>query len=107
LIFLFEQVHPRLKKIDTNMRDAIAPDLKLALTLHHLAEGTTHSTLSSNFRVGRSTVSEIIYDTCKAIYDVLQPIYMKPPSSPAEWKAVAEGYAVLIVLIISLFHYNW
>ena len=45
------------------------------------------------FRIHRINISEIIQEVSSAIYKVLQPDYMKLPSSPQEWKAIAdEGY---------------
>ena len=36
---------------------------------------------------------QIIQEVCSAIYKLLQPDYAKLPSSPQEWKAIAdEGY---------------
>lgn len=37
------------------------------------------ASISLAYRVGRSTVSGIIRETCKAIWNQLQPLYMKPP----------------------------
>ena len=76
---------------DTHLRKAIAPGLKLAITLHHLAEGASHASISAHYRLGRSTTSQIIYNTVDALWKVLQPIYLKPPSGPTEWKHVAKG----------------
>lgn len=73
------------------MRRAIEPGLKLAVTLHHLAEGASHSTIALHYRLGRSTVSNIIYETCDAIWKVLQPLYMKKPDGPREWKTIARS----------------
>ena len=73
------------------MQQAIQPALKLAVALHHLAEGARHSSIAAHYHLGKSTLSEIIYDTCRALYKVLQPIYMRTPSGPDEWKAVADG----------------
>lgn len=88
---LLRLVAPHITKQDTFMRRAIHPGIKVAVTLHHLAEGASHNSIAMHYRLGRSTVSEIIYDTAKAIYDVLQPLYMKPPSGPEEWKRIANG----------------
>lgn len=41
---------------------------------------------------GVSTLAEIIPETCQAIHKVLAPVYMKTPSSAAEWKEVAKGF---------------
>ena len=89
---LLQLVTPQLTKQDTTMREAIKPDLKLAVTIHHLAEGASHGSIATHYRLGKSTVSEIIYDTCQAIIDVLEPVYLKPPSGPEQWKLIAQKY---------------
>lgn len=89
---LLSLVEHAITKKDTNMRAAISPGLKLVVTLHHLADGATHSCIAQHYRLGRSTVSNIIYETCEALYSILQPIYMKPPSGPADWKNISDKY---------------
>ena len=84
-------VRPHITKQDTQLRKAIEPGIKLAVTLHHLAEGASHNSIAQHFRLGRSTVSKIIEDTCGALWTVLQPIYLKPPTGPACWQAIADG----------------
>ena len=88
---LLSLVKPYLVKKDTRMRKAIVPGLKLAITLHHLAEGASHSAIAAHYRLGRSTTSIAIYDTLAALWKVLQPIYLKPPTGPTEWKIISEG----------------
>lgn len=88
---LLGMISASITKQDTIMRKAIEPGLKLAVTLHHLSEGASHSVIADHYRLGKSTVSQIIMDTCEAIWTILQPIYMKPPIGPTEWKQVAEG----------------
>ena len=45
------------------------------------------------FRIYRTTISQIIQDVCSASCKVLQPDFMKLLPSPQEWKAIAdEGY---------------
>ncbi|XP_067944974.1 uncharacterized protein [Watersipora subatra] len=90
--YILEAIKPLITKQDTVMRKSIEPGLKLAATLHHLAEGSSHAAISAHYRLGRSTVSQIIDDTCVALWTVLQPIYLKPPSGPDEWRAIAEGF---------------
>ena len=41
-------VEPHLRRQDTVMRLAIEPGLKLAITLHHLAEGTSHVAIAAH-----------------------------------------------------------
>lgn len=42
--------------------------------------------------MGDSTVCGIIEDTCRAIWDVMQPEHLKFPASPQEWKNIASGF---------------
>ena len=56
---LLSLVAPSITKQDTRLRDSIEPGLKLAVTLHHLAEGASHKSIAAHYRLGRSTVSEI------------------------------------------------
>ena len=88
---LLRLIEPYIKKCDTSFRDAIEPGLKLAVTLHHLAEGASHVSIANHYRLGRSTVSAAIYDTCEALWKVLQPLYLKSPQGPTEWLKVVEG----------------
>lgn len=99
---LLNLILPHIRKKDTHMRKAIEPGLKLAITLHHMAEGASHHTIAAHYRLGRSTVSVAINDTVIAIWKVLQPIYLQPPAGPTEWRYVAEGYVCrnLIYLLV-------
>ena len=45
-----------------------------------LATGDSFGTLKARFRIGKSTVHNIIIETCSAIWDVMQPKYMPEPT---------------------------
>ncbi|KAF6039169.1 hypothetical protein EB796_002509 [Bugula neritina] len=90
--YLLRLVAPILTKQDTNIRQAIEPTLKLAIALHHLAEGSSHKSIANHYRLGESTVSNIIYATCDALYEALQPTYLAVPKGKEEWKKIAEGF---------------
>jgi hypothetical protein len=97
--YLLSLVDTKLRRQDTVKRKAITPDLKLAMTLHHLAEGSSIASISYHYRVGKSTALMIVAETCQALYDALQPLYMQPPSGPSGWKKVAEGYVCMLMII--------
>ena len=84
-------VEPHLRRQDIVIRLAIEPGLKLAVTLHHLAEGASHVAIAAHYRLGRSTMSRIFYETYEALWTVLQPLYLKAPSGPNEWLNIANG----------------
>ena len=90
---LIEKVCPFITKQTAQFRTPIPAEERLAITLRYLATGETYESLMYQFRIHRTTISQIIQEVCSAIYKVLQPDYMKLPSSPQEWKAIAdEGY---------------
>ncbi|KAF6034082.1 hypothetical protein EB796_007607 [Bugula neritina] len=98
--YLLRLVAPILTQQDTNMRQAIEPTLKLAITLHHLAEGNSHKSIANHYRLGRSTVSNIIYATCDALYEALQPTYLAVPKGKEEWKKIAEGFVFTRTMLL-------
>ena len=63
--YLLSLVAPNITKQTTNFRKPIPPQLRLSVTLRHLATGESHISLSLQYRIGRQTVSKIIPDTCK------------------------------------------
>ena len=48
--------------------------------------------MSFNFRIGRSTVCNILKKTSEIIWDVLQPQYVKAPSSEEEWMGISDQF---------------
>ena len=52
-----------------------------------LATGDSYLTLAGRFRLGISTVAEIVKETCDQIWEELQPTYMKPPTVQ-DWRRI-------------------
>lgn len=65
---------------------------RLALTLRYLATGDSQQTICYSFRIGKSTLSNIIKETCLAIWTGLKDIYLLLPSSPTQWEKIASGF---------------
>ena len=53
------------------MRRCISPEIRLALFLRYLATGAQHSILSDAFKLGITTIREIIEDVAKAVVATL------------------------------------
>ena len=70
-------IRGRITKQDTVIISAIAPELKLAITISYLATGSTFTTLRYHFRVHKCTISEFISEVYKALYEALRGKYMK------------------------------
>ena len=56
--------------------EAISVKKRVAITLWTLASSAEYRTVSHLFGAGRSTVSEIVHETCRAIVDHLLPKYV-------------------------------
>ena len=89
---LLQQIRPIIQKKETNFREAIPAEKKLVITLRFLSRGIAQETLAHNFRVGASTVSNLIKKTNSGIEEVLSPIYLSPPSTPEQWKSISNDF---------------
>nr|XP_034184035.1 uncharacterized protein LOC117606110 [Osmia lignaria] len=74
------------------MRDSIFPKERLILTLRFLASGESYHSLMYLFRIPVCTISKIIPEVCKALYDTLHEEYLKVPSTQSEWMHIAKMY---------------
>lgn len=57
----------------------------------YLASGDLMASLAMSYRLGKSTVSSIIQDTCEAIWLVLQHHVLFQPSQQ-RWKKIANDF---------------
>ncbi|XP_050497834.1 uncharacterized protein LOC126878998 [Diabrotica virgifera virgifera] len=88
---LLHLVENDIRKSDTNYREAISPEERLAITLRYLATGDTFYTIGHSFRVGFSIVSAIVVEVCEALCRNLQHIYLPEPTTEI-WKKSEEGF---------------
>ena len=82
----------KIKRRDTVFRKAIHAEARLAITLRYLASGESQQSLSYAYRVGRTTVCQIVSDTCDAIYESLKDPYLKTPASPQDWTEISNNF---------------
>lgn len=88
---LLEKVEGDLLKKNTSFREAIPPKEKLAVCLRFLATGDSFRTISLSYRLGHSTVHNIVKEVCSAIIKRLQPEVMPPPTQET-WKQIATDF---------------
>ncbi|XP_020496176.1 uncharacterized protein [Labrus bergylta] len=89
---LKELINPIIRRQNTNYRDCISVGERLMITLRFLATGESFRSLSYQFRVGLSTIRQLVPETCAAIYKVLKDKYLKCPDTVQEWQQVADGF---------------
>ncbi|XP_078254545.1 uncharacterized protein LOC144593005 [Rhinoraja longicauda] len=85
-------VGPLLEKRETFMRKPLEPGLRLAITLRYLAPGDSYKSLSYSFLVAHNTISKVVRETCEAIINVYEDEVMDCPTTPDEWRRVAQGF---------------
>nr|CAH7734486.1 unnamed protein product [Callosobruchus chinensis] len=65
----------------------------------YLSQGTTMQALAWTFHTGHSTIHYVIHETCKALWDVPAPQYLKTPESGISliaWEALMANIVVLL-----------
>ena len=72
------RLEPHLARQATKNRAPISVGEKLALTIRYLATGESYTSLSCQFRVGRSTISK----------------YLRCPTTPDEWKELEREFRI-------------
>ncbi|CAI6357997.1 unnamed protein product [Macrosiphum euphorbiae] len=88
---LFAKIKHKIIRQDTNMRSAIPPEEMLAITLRYLGSSNNLHDLHYAYRIGRSTLSNIIRTVCQQIWDVMSNECMPTPNEE-DWRKIAEGF---------------
>ncbi|CAB4010847.1 Hypothetical predicted protein, partial [Paramuricea clavata] len=87
---LLNQVAPYIVKKKCNSRIPLSPGERLVVTLRYLATGDSQQSQAFNFRLGKSTVCNIIKETCSGLWNALSASYLKAPNSENKWKQIAN-----------------
>ena len=88
------RLEPHLARQATNYRAPISVGEKLALTLRYLVTGESYTSLSRQFRVGRSTISKFLPQVSRAIQAEFNREYFTCPTTPDEWKKVEREFTI-------------
>lgn len=60
----------------------------------YLVHGTPRQILSLKFKMSRSRAANIVYDTCMALWDILQPMYL-PELDKQSWLRISNEFEAL------------
>ena len=85
-------IEQKIAKQPTQMRKPVSAAERVALTVRFLATGETFRSLYFQFRISRKAVSYIIIEVCEAIFAILGPLYMKFPTSEADWRKIESSF---------------
>ena len=89
-MYLYQQLSAALRRQDTSMRKAISVEQRLAVTRWCLATPCEYRTIAHLFGIARSTVCEIVQETC-TYHHCTNP----PPKvhSISKWKQTRWAYS--------------
>nr|CAH7748459.1 unnamed protein product [Callosobruchus chinensis] len=87
---LLKKIKPRIRK--QYRSDSITAEERLVITLQYLSQSTTMQALAWTFHTEHSTIHYVIHETCKTLWDVLAPQYLKTPESAEEWLNISKGF---------------
>ena len=88
---LLNVLRPTVTRENTRLRDCIAPEKVLTLSLYRLAHGNSYESIGPVFNVGRSTVLEAVQDVVEALFN-LRNDYIKFPFTEAETRRCIETF---------------
>jgi hypothetical protein len=92
---LLRWVAPKISKSNIK-RESISAEERLCVTLRFLATGDSQSTISTSYRISRSSISRIIRETTEALWDVLlEQGYLDTPKTENDWRKVASEFEEL------------
>ena len=74
------------------MRTPISAGERLAVTIRYLVTGDSMQTISFSYRLGHSTVCNVIDGTCDAIWEALSPEYLCTPKNCEDWRRISNGF---------------
>ncbi|XP_077294602.1 uncharacterized protein LOC143917082 [Arctopsyche grandis] len=91
--YILKKIESRLKLTRTNFHpsDSITPAEKLIVTIRYLATGNSFRSLAFSFRMGKTTIANIVYLTCSAIWMELVDVHMPHPTHN-DLKKIASDY---------------
>ena len=86
-------VAPHISKKETKLRQPISPSERLCVTLRYLVTGDAFVTIGASYRMSPSTISQIIPETCNALWKVLlDNNYIDVPKTEKRWHETADGF---------------
>ncbi|XP_018396293.1 PREDICTED: uncharacterized protein LOC108774640 [Cyphomyrmex costatus] len=91
---LLSVVGPHLQKQDF-IREAITPAERLALTLRYLTSGDSMTSMTFQYLMGKTTVCNIVRETCSVIWNVLHPMVLPPILTKEKWIEITRDFKEL------------
>ena len=85
------ELRPYLERENTHFRRPVSVETRVAVTIWRLATNVEYRTIAQLFGLGRSTVGEIVLETCEVIAEQLLPKYVHVPSDN-RLREIVDGF---------------
>ena len=86
-------VAPHISKKEIKLRQPISPSELLCVTLQYLVPGDAFVTIGASYRMSPSAISQIILETCNALWNVLlENKYIALPETEKQWREIVDGF---------------
>lgn len=89
---IVDRITPRISKTETNWREPLQPDLKLEVSLRHIATGASYADLMYSFRVAKNTISLFLPQVLQAIIDEFKEEVVPAIVTPRQWQQISEEF---------------
>ena len=73
-----------------NMTEFIKPNEMICLALRYLTSGETFRLLEFEFLIKKKTISGIVIDVCRAIFEILGLRYVNTPRNTRKWLKIVR-----------------
>lgn len=87
---LLRRISPRIQHAASH-RAPIGEAERLAVTLRFLASGISQQALAASYKLGISTVSGIVKEVCRALWEELRADFMKYPQGD-DWEVIRREF---------------
>lgn len=88
---LCDELRPHLEREHTRFRRPVSVEARVAVTIWRVATNVEYRTIAALFGLGRSTVGEIVLDTCEVIAQKLMPKYVRIPCTQG-LREIVDGF---------------
>lgn len=90
--YLLEHVRPQLVQPHSRFRPSFAPEEKLFYTLRFLSTGSSFRSMEFTTRVSHQSISNIVLETTRALWQQLAEKHLKPPATPDDYRKIEDGF---------------
>ena len=90
--YICARIAPLIERKYTNFRDPITVEERMFVTFTYLVTGNPYKTPRIGAIVSKTSVSNIVVETCCALIEVFQPEVMLTPHTEANWKEISDHF---------------